>query len=229
MPAYNEQERIARTLQRYIDFFRTRDVEFIVVPNNCSDSTVSIVEEFVDAYPQLVKNHVIRENVGKGGAVLDGFRQASGELIGFVDADGSTAPEEFNKIIYGVHHYEGAIASRWKRGSKIINANIFREVVSIGFISVVKMLFWMPFIDTQCGAKLFRRNALMEVIDKVRTRDMAFDVDLLWRLHSSGCTVVEVPTAWLDNSASSTTLGSPLKLFTSAWHMLVSILKLRFS
>lgn len=228
VPAYNEEQRIARTLQEYLEYFSAQEVDFIIVPNNCSDGTVAIAERFRDAQPERVSVHVISGYVGKGGAVVDGFRRAKGEYVGFVDADGSTPPEEFQKLIAGIGDFSGAIASRWKRGSKIVNANAVREIVSMGFIAIVKLLFWMPIVDTQCGAKLFTRSALGKVIDRLRIFDMAFDVELLWKLKKTGARTVEIPTVWVDNSGTSMTLGSPFKLLRNAWSMLTSILKLRF-
>lgn len=227
IPAYNEGQRLGRTLEHYLVFFKDVDVEFIIVPNYCNDNTAEIAREYTERFPDKVRMHEIPGYSGKGGAVLEGFRMSRGDIVGFVDADGSTSPKEFDKLFSSLGSHDVAILSRWKKGSRIVQAKLSREIVSIGFIMCVKLLFWMPIIDTQCGAKLFKRQAIFSIINKVKIRDMAFDVELLWRFHKSHYSIVEVPSVWVDNSSDSAAMNSPAKLFKNAWTMLRSILKLR--
>ncbi len=227
IPAYNEEGRISKTLDKYLRFYHTTDVEFVVVLNDCTDNTLSIVESFSKKYPNRVRYINIKEPILKGGAIRKGFGLAQGDLISFLDADGSTSPEEFDKVVRKVADFDGAIASRWKKGSKIVGGSFFREVISIGFMALVKMLFWMPFIDTQCGAKVFKRKVVQEVLPELRINNMAFDVELLHKILRKGFTIVEVPSIWIDHSDSSTTLGSPWKLFLASFNMFATILKIR--
>jgi glycosyltransferase involved in cell wall biosynthesis len=229
IPAYNEGLRLGRTLDQYLAFYADIDMEFIIVPNNCTDNTAKIARDYSSRFPDKVRVVEIPGYSGKGGAVLAGFRISRGDYIGFVDADGSTSPAEFSKLLGGIKSHDGVIASRWKSTSKIVNPNIFREFVSIGFMALVKVMFWMPFIDTQCGAKLFTRKSLFSILDTLQIKDMSFDVEILWRLKKSGFDIKEIPTVWVDDSGGSVALGSVFRLMKNSWQMFRSVLKIRFS
>ena len=104
IPAYNEQSRIGRTLSQYLRFYDEiyRDnFELIVVLNGCRDNTLDVVKDFTLKYPQL-KFVDIKEAIGKGGAVIEGFKLAQGDLIGFTDADNATIAPEFYKLIKNI-------------------------------------------------------------------------------------------------------------------------------
>jgi len=229
IPAYNEEERIGSMLDQYLDFYHGKDIEFIVVVNNSTDKTLDIVKGYVQKYPQKIHFINIDTPIGKGGAVKRGFAKAQGDLISFVDADASTEPREFDKVVKAVNGADGAIASRWKKGSHILNGNPFREVISIGFIAFVKLLFWMPFVDTQCGAKVFKKELIQKILPKLRVDNMAFDVELLHSARRAGFSIVEVPTRWTDNSSSSAVLGTPTQVIAKSIKMFITIVRIRFN
>jgi hypothetical protein len=79
----------------------------------------------------------------------------------------------------------------------------------------------MRFSDTQCGAKLFRRSVLVEILDEVETADFAFDVDLLFAAHRRKLTIREVPTVWRERA------GSRLDVRAAVPRMFLSLVRLR--
>lgn len=230
IPAYNEEKRIPHMLPQYLTFFQKKNVEFIIVMNGCRDNTKQVVERYARS-AKNIRIIEITEAIGKGAAVKQGFALASGDLVSFVDADGATEPGEFQKLIEILEEhdaYDGAIASRWKRGSRMIGRNAMRKVISFCFIIFVKLFFWMPFFDTQCGAKLFRRKVVSSISPKLSVTNMAFDVELLYRAQQAGFRVVEVPTRWI-NRDSSATLGSPLGTLKNGIKMLFTLFKIRLT
>jgi len=153
IPAKNEEDRIGTTLEDYGKYLSERlgdDFEILVVLNGCSDNSLGIVKEKIKKYPQI-KCLNFEEGLGKGGAVIEGFNEAEGDLIGFVDADNATRPDALYDLIRKLRTYDGAIASRWIKGAKIIKQEPFNRVIaSRGFNLLVRMLFLIPFTDTQC-------------------------------------------------------------------------------
>jgi glycosyltransferase involved in cell wall biosynthesis len=228
IPAYNEEKRIPLMLGAYLDFFRNTNAEFIVVPNGCRDNTLKVVEEFKKRNQDRIVVVNIPEAIGKGGAVRRGFSIAKGDVIGFVDADGATEPAEFNRLIKVAKEHDGAIASRWKSGSEVIGRNFFRKMVSFGFIIFVKMIFWMPYFDTQCGAKIFKRSVVSALLPDLKVNNMAFDVEFLYKARRRGYDIVECPSRWVDKS-SSAMLGSAWGIISGSVKMLITLLKIRFS
>lgn len=224
-PAYNEEKRIKQTLIDFLNYF-DREVEILVVLNGCTDNTLGVVRGVQTMYPHL-KYFDFKEKILKGGAIVEGFKRARGDVIAFVDADGATSPQELDKIITAAETSHGAIGSRWSKDSKVLNReSTMRRMGSKVFHFLVKILFQMPYHDTQCGAKVVKREPLMKIISNLKTRDMSFDVELLYLLHRQGYDLVEVPTVWVDQIGSAH-LGNPLKFLKISLKMLWSVIWLR--
>lgn len=232
IPAYNEEQRIGATLRHYLDFFQdTKQLSLTVVLNGCTDRTLEVVEDIRKEHPDRLSIMNIQEAVGKGGAIVRGWQQSTAEVVGFVDADEATTPEEFQKLITAMKSkddVDGAIASRFHPDSVIKNrTSALRSFASQTFIRIVKILFLLPYRDMQCGAKLFRRSAIAQILPTIQSFNMIFDVELLFKLHRSGARIVEVPTVWVEKEGSAM-LGSTQKFLKTAWTMFMSLLRLRF-
>lgn len=223
IPAYNEEKRIARTLQDYITFFKKKKITFeiIVVLNGCVDNTLGIVNKFAKKHRQIrYKN--FKEAIGKGGAIIEGFKAAKGDLIGFVDADNATKPKAFYDLVKKINDYDGIIASRWIKGAKINRKQpLKRRVASRGFNILVRTMFSIRLRDTQCGAKLFKKKAVKKVLPDLGITQWSFDIDLLYQMMRQGFNVIEIPTEWEDNE------DSKLRLKKTVPEMFLSVVRLR--
>ncbi len=224
VPAYNEEKRIRPMLDRYAPFFSARygrEVEIIVVVNGSSDRTGEVVQEYARAHPQ-VRAIVEPRKIGKGGALLLGFREATGDLIGFVDADGSTPPEAFQDLVDKIGAADCIIANRWHPQSDISPRQpAARRLASRIFNWLVRVYFGIKITDTQCGAKLMKREAIKGVLPDIGITRWAFDVDLLFQLRRAGCSIIEIPTTWHDVS------GSRVRIVYSSTEMFVAMTRLR--
>ena len=209
IPAHNEEHRLSPTLKAYADFFGERcpnEFELIVVVNHCSDATETIAKQLAGEYAET--NVVVEPSrVGKGGAVEIGMKKATGALVGFVDADGATPPREFGKLIDNMGEAEAIIASRWIEGAEINPRQSFMRRVASRILNycIVRLLFGLKIFDSQCGAKLFRRDALDKILCEPLEQGWAFDIDMLCRLKQNHYTVIEFPAEWHHQSGSSAT------------------------
>ncbi|MBI2148942.1 glycosyltransferase [Candidatus Woesearchaeota archaeon] len=224
IPAYNEELRIENKISSYYKFFNNKlsgDFEIIVVPNNCSDNTAIIVEKCSKKYKNL-KYKTIPYYVGKGGAVLEGFRISEGDLVGFVDADESTNAQDYYNLYINLNNYDGIIASRSIKGAKInIEQPFIRRFVGACFRYYVMFLFGFSYRDTQCGAKIFRKNVVKCLIKENYVKKWAFDIDLLYTCKRHNFKIREFPTVWTDNA------DSKLSPFKQSVEMALDALKLR--
>lgn len=230
IPAYNEEHRIEAMLRSYADYFGP-EVQFTVVLNGCVDNTLAVVERIQKKHPQQLQILNFAEPIGKGGAIIEGWKSSTAKWVGFVDADGSTSALEFEKLITQARDnvYPAVIASRFMPGGQVIDrSSLMRKVSSRGFAWCVQRIFGMRYYDTQCGAKVFSRAELMKVLDKVLATDMTFDVELLWRLHQAGIQAHEVPTIWIDKPGSAA-LGSRTDFLSTGFRMLGRLWKMRFT
>lgn len=162
------------------------------------------------------------KRLGKGRAIIEGFKVANGDVIGFLDADESVAPTHISGMIDALQDADTVIASRRLKESRIlIEQPLKRRVASKAFNLLIRCLFGLPFKDTQCGAKFFKRNAILDIINDLETSGFEIDVEILWRLRNKGYNVLEYPITWKHSE------GSQLKL-SNSWDMLTSLLKIRF-
>ena len=84
----------------------------------------------------------------------------------------------------------------------------------------------MPFSDTQCGAKLFKRQSLMKILPQLKETGMAFDVELLYVAYKNNLKIKEVPTVWVDQPGSPS-LGSPFRVFSKGIKMIKTLFKIK--
>lgn len=88
--------------------------------------------------------------------------------------------------------------------------------MSRGFNFLVRSMLFLPFQDTQCGAKLFKRKAIEVLVDDLGKAQWAFDIEMLYKLKKKGFKVVEIPTVWDDQKESKLNVTKvPLQMFSS--------------
>jgi glycosyltransferase involved in cell wall biosynthesis len=225
IPAYNEERRIEPVLRAYADYFQHHyhgKFQLIVVLNGCRDDTLGVVRRVERDFP-TVSALEFREPIGKGGALIEGLRLAPlADLIGYVDADGATAPGDFHHLVRLCSEADCVIGSRWLPKSILHQAQTSqRRFASRVFHAIVQFLFWMNIRDTQCGAKVMRRSAVEKVHGELRLADMSFDINLLYALKRAHFKVLEVPTEWTDKAGSKVALGR------TSLTMLLSVIRLR--
>lgn len=222
IPAHNEEGRIKETLLDYIEFFKSKGVNFeiYVILNGCMDNTLNVVKSIKS---KNLKYKDYKESIGKGGALIEGFKLAQGDLIAYTDADDATRPWQLYHLIENIGTYDSIIGSRWMRGSIVQKQSFIRRFCSRGFNLLVRLFLNLQFYDTQCGAKVFKRKALYAVLESLNTKGWAFDVNILYYLKKMGYTIKEMPITWEDR------VGSNLKLRKAIPGMFLALLKLRFS
>lgn len=202
IPAHNEEGRIGRTLDAYLSAWPDDvDTRFLVALDRCTDATRLVVERRMAVDPRV--GLLEFPKLGKGGVLMEAFRACDAEFVGFVDADCATPPSEFLRLVETARYADGAIASRRHPGSVLpARRSLHRRVVSAGFAFGVRRLFGLPYVDTQCGAKVVRAPVVRGVLPLLSSRDFLFDVDLLVTARQLGFDIAEVPTIWIDRSGS---------------------------
>jgi glycosyltransferase involved in cell wall biosynthesis len=218
-PAHNEEDRIGRTLDAYSRTCTDADVRFVVALDSCSDRTAEVVRRH-RARDRRV--HLIEyPRLGKGGVIAETFGRSDADLVGFVDADGATPPDEMLRLARTASRTDGAIASR-RHPAAVLPARrpLTRQITSAGFAAVVRRVMRLPYADTQCGAKVLRREVVDDVLPRLSSRDLLFDVDLLAAAGERGWRIVEVPTVWIDQE------GSRVRPVTDTRRMGVSLARL---
>ena len=224
VPAYNEEGRLGKMLAAYLEYFAARygsDFELIVSVNGSTDGTETVARGFQARYPQL-RLCVEPRPIGKGGAIMAGGKLASGDLIGFVDADGATPPAAFDDLVHNIGAAGLIIASRWMPGAVVNPRQPWqRRVASRIFNFLVRQFFKLRITDTQCGAKLMTAEAWRAIVPHIGLTKWAFDVDMLFKTRRAHYAIAEIPTTWSDVG------GSKLKVGLVSFQMFLAIARLR--
>jgi len=227
IPAYNEERRIEPVLRDYARFFQenyTGKFQLVVVLNGCTDDTIGVVRRVAAEY-LTIRALEFKEPIHKGGALIEGLKLAAfGDLIGYVDADGATPPRAFLDLVRKTDGADCVIGSRWLPDSVIHQAQTGnRQFASRVFHSIVQLLFRLNIHDTQCGAKVMKREVVEKIHPNLRIADLAFDINLLVAIKYAGFRIQEVPTEWTDQAGSKVTSS----LFRSSLTMLLSVIRVR--
>ena len=225
IPAYNEENRIEPVLREYGRYFQQEyrgKFQLVVVLNGCKDNTIGVVQKVATDYP-FISFLDFPEAIGKGGALIEGLKLAPlADLIGYVDADGATPPRAFHDLVRKTGEVDCVIGSRWLPESILhVEQTDHRRFASRVFHYIVELFFRMHIKDTQCGAKVMRRQAVEKIHSALRIADMAFDINLLYSLKREGFRVLEVPTEWTDK------IGSKVTLFRTSLTMFLSVVRIR--
>lgn len=216
VPAFNEAERLERTLDataRYLDA-RGDTYEIVVVDDGSVDDTTGVARRWAGERPHI---RILRyeTNQGKGYAVRYGVLRAEGQRVLFMDADLATPIEEITDLEAALAAgADVAIGSRPLRESCLeVRQPWCRETAGRAFNTVVQVVATPGIHDTQCGFKLFTRDAAQEVFSRCVVPGFSFDVEALFLARRLGLTVTEVPVRWAhqEGGAAFATRGAYLR------------------
>jgi glycosyltransferase involved in cell wall biosynthesis len=199
IPAYNESARIENALERVLACVQGQDwdAEILVVDDGSTDDTAAIIQSWMQRYDRL---HLILNpgNRGKGYSVRNGLLQAAGEIVMFTDADLSAPIEEAELLIAAIDGgADVAIGSRWlDKQKQTIAQPLYRRFFGRCFNWVTRKVMGLPYRDTQCGFKAFRREAAQTIFRLQTIERWGFDPEILFIARKLKYSVVEVPVTW---------------------------------
>jgi glycosyltransferase involved in cell wall biosynthesis len=203
IPSFNEELRLPATLDRVSAWIDAggKCTEVVVVDDGSTDRTAAVAESFRAKIP-LLRTLANEQNRGKGYSVRRGMQEARGEMVLFTDADLSAPIEEADKLLAALADFDVAIGSRALDRSLIsVHESRFREFAGIVFNTIVQAVLRLPFVDTQCGFKAFRREKCKIIFEQQRIERFGFDPELLYLARHHGLKAVEIPVRWAHSPA----------------------------
>lgn len=218
IPAYNEENRIGRTLAGTFEYLgaQSYDSEVLVVNDGSRDRTAEKVLAFAERSSGRLRLIENPGNRGKGYAIRNGMLQATGDIVLFYDADLATPTSEIVKVISPIaeNRYDVVFGSRALDRSLIgTHQSALRETIGKAGNLIQFALTGLNFKDTQCGFKAFRREAAQTVFPLQQIDGFGFDPEILFIAKKQGWRLLETPVRWNHVEGSKVNpIGSPIKV-----------------
>ena len=214
MPVYNLSRIVTYSIKAVEELMRASGYkyEIIVVDDGSKDDTYTHI--LMSQRTHTIRVFRLPNNMGKGVALIYGFKKSRGDIVVFYDGDLDIDPRQITLLVSALRitNSDIVITSKWHPQSKLI-ATPLRRFLSKSFYALVRLLLGLRVSDTQTGAKAFRKTALGEITRYLTTRRYAFDVELLTAATMLGFRIIEVPAPWGIKLTSRFKTGEIIKMF----------------
>lgn len=221
IPAHNEEHRLPPGLQKIDAFLKTQgyDYEVVIVENGSHDRTLEVAQQFSAGHPYVRAMTVATR--GKGLAVKAGMLAARGEFRFICDVDLSMPIEEIVHFLPPeIDNSEVIIATREGKGSRRVDEPYYRHFMGRVLNFIVKVCAVRGFEDTQCGFKMFKREAAEDLFGVQRMTGIGFDVELIFIAQRRGYKIKEVPITWyFDPDSRMRLVGDTLHILLEIWEI----------
>lgn len=227
---YNEIDNLRKgVLSEVYNYLKKQSYswEVLVVDDLSTDKSLAYVKKFAIGKKGI---RILAEpHRGKGGTVIAGMLAGRGEIILFTDMDQATPLNQIEKFFPHFKHADIVIGSRSGREG----APLIRKSMATGFSILRTLVLRLPYKDTQCGFKAFRRSAAHNVFKRMKVFNekhvqgaavtAGFDLEFLYIARKLELVVDEVPVDWHH-------VGSDrVNFFSSSWQGLTDLLRVRIN
>jgi glycosyltransferase involved in cell wall biosynthesis len=205
IPVYNEEKELEKSVLTLADYLARNLSDFqwcISIADNAStDNTLKIAQTLEKKYPYVHAIHLPQK--GRGRAVKYVWTHSKADYVAYMDVDLSSDLKHFPNLVHALQRgYDIAIGSRNTHGSRVYGRNLLRSITSKGYITLIKLFFWVHFSDAQCGFKAVTREVVNELIPLIDDNGWFFDSELLIVGEKLGYRIYDEPVTWIDNPGS---------------------------
>lgn len=234
IPNYNEAGNVKRgVLTEVVTYLEKQSYtsEVVISDDGSSDNSLSLIATYAAKHPKIriLKN----AHEGKPYALRAGINAAKGEYVLLTDMDQSTPIKEIEKLLPFIKDYNVVIGSR---GARRTDSSAIRQLASIIFLFVRRLILLREIKDTQCGFKLMKTSLAQAIFSKMRIfgrknnvagwKVTAYDVEMLHLAKKMGNSIKEVPVIWKNEDTSS---GKSRNFVKESIEMFFEILRVRIN
>lgn len=187
IPCYNEEERLQTdTFKKFVN--QNLGYHLCFVNDGSKDNTLDVLNEMAKGREDYVTVYDCAQNGGKAEAVRQGtlhmLKDPQLDFVGYLDADLSTNFQDFDDLVKTISNSEFQIVggSRISRMGADITKAGSRAIISKTINMIIRKILGMSFQDTQCGAKVMRREVAEKVFQKKFLTSWLFDVEIFMRM-----------------------------------------------
>jgi len=229
-PCYNEADRLKYTfkdIQKFQENKVANNFEIIFVNDGSSDNTFQILKKYKKENTKLNKRIKIisyQNNKGKGYALKKGISIAKFDWILTLDTDISVSITQLSDWI---KHKKIKKENLIYFGSRnLTDSNIkfkmYRKLIGLIFIKIIKIFFNINLSDTQCGFKLYKKDIARKLFSNLKMLDFTHDIEIVLKSKKKGYRIKELPVNWIHKK------GSKISVFKDSLKMFISLLKIKF-
>lgn len=226
IPVLDEEADLPPSTERVVEFLSANldsyDWRVVIVDNGSTDSTPEVGKKLSKAGSRV--DYLRLEERGRGLALRTAWLGSDADVLAYMDVDLSTELDALPAMVRAIEEegFDIAIASRLKRGARVMGRPPHREAISQIYSLMVRGMFWAGIRDYQCGCKVLSRKAADDLVPLVEDDGWFFDSELLLVGHANGYRVKEVPVTWTDDP------DSRVRIVSTAYGDLKGLLRLRF-
>jgi len=205
LPVYNEQHVLEKSVTTLREFMQTHLSHYkwtITIGDNAStDNTRQVAEELSARWPGEVRLFHLPQK-GRGRMVKYAWQKSEADILSYMDIDLSTDLNALPPLLDAIRDgHDVSIGSRQYRGADV-KRGLKREIISRGYIFILKLLLRFPFTDAQCGFKAASKKLVTELFPDIIDDEWFFDTELLFLAHRRGYKVKELPVRWIEDTDS---------------------------
>lgn len=218
VPCYNEVARLGKMLEEAAEFLEENysgNYEILIVDDGSSDGTANYALEKATQLglkPHVLKVCKLAKNRGKGGAVTHGVLHASGKYVLFADADGATQFSDATKLVASLEEARGpkvavGLRAHMVNTDAVVKRSFIRNFLMYGLHTLVFIFGIRKIQDTQCGFKMFNREAVQKIFPHMHTERWIFDVEVLLLAELQKIPIDEIAVSWQEIDGSKVDLA----------------------
>lgn len=201
VPCHNEAGTLLRnihTLHDYLESSFGYRYVITIADSASTDGTGRIADQLAQMYPEV---RVLKEKIkGRGRALKTAWHSSKGDVVLYMDEDLSTDLTYLPKLVAPLVRGEAALSvgSRLAKASQT-KRSLKREILSRGYVWILKRMLRMQVSDAQCGFKAMRKDAVKRILPQIRDDKWFFDTELIIKVQEMGWGIHEVPVRWLED------------------------------
>lgn len=223
LPVYNEEHVLECSINTLRDFL-IKNADFlnwiITIGDNASlDRTFEVGKELERKYSDVKLLHINQK--GRGRMVKYAWSNSKADILVYMDIDLSTDLKCLIPLVQAIMDgYDISIGSRHFKGSHL-ERSIKREIISRGYLFILKLFLDFPFSDAQCGFKAVSKRTVRELLPFIEDNEWFFDTELLYRGHKAGYKIKEIPVHWIEDK------DSKVRILRTAWLDILGVMRMR--
>ena len=214
IPTYNERENIENIIRAV--FGLEKIFHILIIEDGSPDGTATIVKTLQQEFPDRLFMIERKGKLGLGTAYITGFKWAlehSYEYIFEMDADFSHSPNDLPRLYDACANQGGdvAIGSRYVSGVNVVNWPMGRVLMSYFASKYVRIVTGLPIHDTTAGFKCYRRQVLETIVlDHIRFKGYAFQIEMKFTAYKCGFKIIEVPVIFINRELGTSKMNSSI-------------------